>query len=217
METLVDVAPLPAETDRATWAWEGLPTSHGWESFGDFARSHFECGQQLREQRGHREYELKERLKLMSNNGKRMSSQAVHAVYRNYCAEYLSLCSVSSKTRDCLHALKEKYTLGIVSNHIIKGALQSILEKEDILEAIDFVIVSIDLGWKKPCDKIYRAARDKAGMSFESILFVGDDLLHDYQCPRELGMQAILYDPTGKHRDCPHRISSLPELPQILR
>ena len=74
------------------------------------------------------------------------------------------------------------------------------------------VLISADVGVRKPGAEFFRRAAEAAGCAPGEVLFVGDDLANDYEGATAAGMPAILLDPLGRHPDVPHRIASLAEL-----
>lgn len=54
------------------------------------------------------------------------------------------------------------------------------------------LVLSYDAGTIKPEKKIYEICRDKLNLDYSEILFVGDNLISDYNKPKELGMKALL-------------------------
>jgi putative hydrolase of the HAD superfamily len=74
------------------------------------------------------------------------------------------------------------------------------------------VLISADVGVRKPGAEFFRRAARAAGCAVEEVLFVGDDLGNDYEGATAAGMPALLLDPLGRHPAAPHRITRLSEL-----
>lgn len=63
------------------------------------------------------------------------------------------------------------------------------------LEDLD-IIITDELGgvqFRKPCDIAFRIMTRRWRMSYENIVYVGDNAKKDFQAPRQLGMQSIWY------------------------
>jgi putative hydrolase of the HAD superfamily len=85
-------------------------------------------------------------------------------------------------------------------------------------ERMDGIVFSSMVGRRKPAPEMYRAALDAIGVAPERVLFVGNRLREDYDGPRSLGMQVILYT---AHNSEPapagiRSIARLSELPGLL-
>ena len=87
------------------------------------------------------------------------------------------------------------------------------LRNHGLESELDGVVFSSDVGRRKPSPEIYRAALAAVGASAAETLFVGDRPDFDYEVPRALGMQAILY--SGFH-PIPAGYPSIDRLEQVL-
>jgi putative hydrolase of the HAD superfamily len=55
--------------------------------------------------------------------------------------------------------------------------------------------ISSEVGYRKPAPEFYRALCQSAGCAPAHLLYVGDDLVNDYEGARSAGFNAILFDP----------------------
>ena len=60
------------------------------------------------------------------------------------------------------------------------------------LDAVDAVVLSAEVGRRKPAPELYRAGLQAVGVGPDEALYVGDRLSEDYDGPRRLGMRALL-------------------------
>ena len=60
------------------------------------------------------------------------------------------------------------------------------------LGAVDAVVLSAEVGRRKPAPELYRAGLQAVGVGPDEALYVGDRLSEDYDGPRRLGMRALL-------------------------
>jgi putative hydrolase of the HAD superfamily len=87
------------------------------------------------------------------------------------------------------------YTLGLASNfdhrlHRVLGGLA--------LPFLQHVVVSSEIGWRKPAMKFFLELSRLTGSDVDQIVYVGDDRGNDYDGARAAGLRAILFDPQGK-------------------
>ncbi len=102
---------------------------------------------------------------------------------------------------------KRGFTLGIVSNTSIPPEIiDRYLLESGILERVYFRVLSSETGWRKPHPAIYGEALDRAGVSPEETLFVGDRFLEDVAGPKSVGMKAAL---------CRFEGTPPPEMPEL--
>ncbi len=92
-----------------------------------------------------------------------------------------------------------KINMGVVSNFFIPGMPKIMLEKLGLEQYFSFVLDSAQVGSKKPGREIYFKALRKAGLDqpSRSILFIGDNLVNDYEKPRSLGFSSVFFDRSG--------------------
>jgi putative hydrolase of the HAD superfamily len=86
------------------------------------------------------------------------------------------------------------YLVGLASNY--DERLRSVLAGMLELNALSYVIISSEVGWRKPAPEFFSALSRISGVPSAEILFVGDDPINDYEGARAAGMPALLL---GKH------------------
>lgn len=74
------------------------------------------------------------------------------------------------------------------------------------------VVISSEVGWRKPHAEIYRAVCSALGLAPGEVLVVGDDLENDYHGPRRAGLQAVLVDRSGRLGGEEPKVQDLGEL-----
>jgi putative hydrolase of the HAD superfamily len=222
METLIDLYKLPAIRDYAAWAYEGSGLEGLWEGLDEFFRYYLLSKQELGLRLPERsEYEMRGRfLHLVQLSLPDLSYEAMEstagALYRNYWRNYKAGTYIKEDVKIILPKLREHYRTGVVSNFMVMGGIEELLEMHGIREHFDFVVTSVAEGWRKPHRLIYERALELAGVTPGQVTFVGDDFENDYLTPSEMGMQAIYLDRYGKHPELESRVTNYFELWQLL-
>ena len=101
--------------------------------------------------------------------------------------------------------------LGVCSNfdHRLRGLVAALPE----LAAVRHLVISSEVGWKKPAAGFFAAVTRLAKLNPEQILVVGDDVENDFDGARAAGLRALLFDPHGKSNVTPtERIARLGDL-----
>jgi putative hydrolase of the HAD superfamily len=100
---------------------------------------------------------------------------------------------LGSTTLALLDSLRTRgLRLGIVSNAFDPGwLLRRDLEEMGVVERLDVIVFSSEVGKRKPDPSIFRAALKPLGVSPEETLFVGDRLYEDVRGAGELGMTTV--------------------------
>jgi len=90
--------------------------------------------------------------------------------------------------------------------------LRSVVAGVPALAPLQHLIISSEVGWRKPAPQFFQALCRVIGLPPENILYVGDDPTNDYQGAVAAGLESILFDPHGEHPEIPRRIASLTDL-----
>lgn len=123
---------------------------------------------------------------------------------------------VEEGTEEALEALAAAgYRLGVISN--ADGRVEGVLEAVGLRGHFEFVVDSEVVGVEKPDPAIFLEACRRLELEPERCLYVGDLYPVDYLGARRAGMEAVLLDPVGYHRERAPGIGSLGGLADFLR
>jgi putative hydrolase of the HAD superfamily len=97
-----------------------------------------------------------------------------------------------------LRELSERgFVMGLASNY--DNRLRTVLAGLPELTCFTQVVISAEIGWRKPAIQFFANLADRTGLEPSQILLVGDDWMNDYQGARATGMHAILVDREDWH------------------
>lgn len=101
--------------------------------------------------------------------------------------------------------------LGVASN--FDSRLRTVLAGMPELRPLRHVIVSSEVGWRKPAGRFFEEVVRASGSRPQEVLLVGDDPENDYEGALAVGLAAVLYDPADRYRGvCANRLRGLREL-----
>jgi putative hydrolase of the HAD superfamily len=101
-------------------------------------------------------------------------------------------------------------TVGVASN--FDSRLRRVLAGLPELKLLSHVIISSDVGWRKPSPAFFESMIREVHQWAGSILYVGDEFENDCQGARAAGINALLFDPKARHDDASlGRIQNLEE------
>ena len=163
---------------QATWlaAWE--------EVFADFDR---------RSQADLSEFGMRQvAVAFLHEVGAPVDDRLCTAFTRAYLREWNTGVTDIAGLVDVLDGLARDHRLAIVSNTHDPSLVPDHLDRLGIRQLFDDVVLSIDVGRRKPHPAVYRAALDRLGAAASRTLFVGDTPDADYHGPRAVGMRAVL-------------------------
>ena len=96
-------------------------------------------------------------------------------------------------TQDVISELRRRgLALGLASNY--DHRLHTVVAGLVPLRGIDRLLISSEVGWRKPAPAFFEALVRQAGVPPEEILLVGDDRVNDYDGARASGLPALLVD-----------------------
>jgi HAD superfamily hydrolase (TIGR01509 family) len=156
----------------------------------------------------------------------RMSLPQFRAVVRQRCRVMCSDAELDLAIADMfapneevcalVPALKQRYRLVLLSNTNELHALHFRRQFADTLEHFDALVLSHEVGLRKPCPEIYEHCRKLGGCEASECLFI-DDLPANIEAARACGWRGIVYHRGLDLRREMHRLGiELPPHPRLL-
>lgn len=97
------------------------------------------------------------------------------------------------ETERVLGTLAERgHVLGIASN--FDHRLRGLVENLPALRPIRYLVISSEIGWRKPAPEFFREMCRQVNASPEQVLYVGDDPINDYEGARVARLRAVLFN-----------------------
>jgi len=141
-----------------------------------------------------------------------------------YFSAFYDHCELVPGTKELLEELVGRYPLGMLTNFTHPPAVLRIIDGMGLDPFFRTVLVSGDLGYRKPHPSVFAQLVAELGVPAERILFVGDDLEADIQGARDAGLQAVVTTcvqdanlPAAKTPLSPARTDCPPDVPRISR
>ncbi len=115
-------------------------------------------------------------------------------------------------TAETLRQLEARgLVLGLASNYDCR--LRRVAAGLEALRPVRHLVISSEIGWRKPAAEFFMALCRNVGLPPEQVLLVGDDIANDYDGARAAGLQALLFDPqSSATAECFRRVTHLGEL-----
>jgi len=112
---------------------------------------------------------------------------AVDAYFSAFC----QFCFLLPGTRETLRVLKKSYHLGLLSNFTHGPAAREIIERVGLSEFFEVVLISGELGYRKPHPLVFDRLIEDLWLEKDQILFVGDDPEADIAGAKQAGIQPV--------------------------
>jgi putative hydrolase of the HAD superfamily len=76
--------------------------------------------------------------------------------------------------------------------------LHGVLAGLPTLSIITHVVISSEVGWRKPAPAFFARVCQDVALPAGHVLYVGDDLANDYAAAGAAGLRAVLFDPENQ-------------------
>jgi putative hydrolase of the HAD superfamily len=116
----------------------------------------------------------------------------IGAAVEAYFSAFYDHCHLIPGTEVMLRKLKESYRLGLLSNFTHGPAGWEIIERLGLRPFFEVVLISGELGYRKPHPMVFEKLVDGLGVSTDRIAFVGDDLEPDILGAARAGLKPVL-------------------------
>lgn len=144
------------------------------------------------------------------------NEQVVADLVASYLGEWNAGVVDLEGLRPALAVLARDRRLAVVSNTHHVGLVHDHLVRLGVTDLLDEVVLSIEVGHRKPHPTIYQTALERLDAEPAQTLFVGDTLDADYQGPRRAGMHAMLITKEDGLVPVADQVGSILELPDAL-
>jgi len=108
-----------------------------------------------------------------------------------YFSAFLEYCHLIPGTESMLATLKKKYRLGLLTNFTHGPAARNILDYLGITPFFGIILISGELGYRKPHPSVFLKLVEQFGFEPSQILYVGDDPEPDIRGARGVGLQPV--------------------------
>ena len=105
--------------------------------------------------------------------------------------DYLNALELNPCAKQLLSQISRQYKIGLISNFTYAPVIYAALRKLDVNRFLNAVLVSEDVGWRKPNRKIFQEALRRLGVNAEDTVYVGDSPLEDIGGAAAGGMKTI--------------------------
>ncbi|MBC7130289.1 HAD-IA family hydrolase [Candidatus Bathyarchaeota archaeon] len=118
--------------------------------------------------------------------------ERIKAAVNVFFEDYLRSLRVRRCARKILSRLSRSgYKLGLVSNFTYAPLIYAALRQLGLEGFFDVVLVSADVGWRKPHGNIFQEALKRLGVSASEAIYVGDSPDEDIRGAKKAGMLTI--------------------------
>ncbi len=170
---------------------------------------------------GYRELDYEKRIEsVFAELGLEDANELARGAWRAYLDEWPRQTEFFPETPGMLESLRGRYKLGVITNSMEGHTCQLVFDKLEYRETFDSLVVSAEVGYRKPARVIFEQALRETGSRPENCVMVGDLYEADVVGANNMGMRSVLVDVYGSQQeyygDATVAISSIGEFPRAL-
>ncbi|UCG37003.1 MAG: HAD family hydrolase [Candidatus Bathyarchaeota archaeon] len=117
--------------------------------------------------------------------------EKVRIAVNAFFEDYVHALRIRSSAMLTLKKLHSKYKLGIVSNFTYAPVIYRALRNLEINRFFNAVVVSDEVGWRKPSGNIFQKALNRLNVKAEEAFYVGDTPQEDILGANKVGMTTV--------------------------
>jgi len=146
------------------------------------------------------------------------TSDIIRRAVDAYMKLYIDSLKISQSTYDVLGTLAARYELGLVTNFAHSPGAYQAMNRFALKPFFKAVVVSGEIGWKKPSERIFAVALHKLSVPPEKAIFIGDDYEVDIVGAKNAGIRTVFLckEPINCEK-ADATIESLRELPPAIK
>jgi FMN phosphatase YigB (HAD superfamily) len=127
--------------------------------------------------------------------GIEFSPEELEDVLQIYMEPLYSAAYLIPGMRQILEDVRSRVPVGAITNYKYAAGMIGLLRRAGIMELLDAVAISSEVGWKKPALPIYETILQRLGVEAKSCVLVGNELEKDLWQASQLGMRTVLFSP----------------------
>lgn len=170
---------------------------------------------------GYRELDYEKRIEnVFAELGLEDAGELARGAWRAYLDEWPRQTEFFPETPGILESLMGRYKLGVITNYMEGYTCQLVFDKLGYRELFDALVVSAEVGYRKPARVIFEQALRETGSRPENCVMVGDTYEADVVGANNMGMYSVLVDIYGNQQkyygDTTVAIPCIGEFPRAL-
>jgi putative hydrolase of the HAD superfamily len=162
----------------------------------------------------------------LCNLGFKVTPQDAHvkAALNVFFQDFIDTMKLREGAKKLLEQTALEYKVGLISNFTHAPVIHRSLRKVGIHQYFNAIVVSDDVGCRKPCGEIFQEILRRLGLSAQEAVFIGDSPVEDIKGAKDAGLGTVFVssqfnslDDLEKSKQAPDRIAkSLSEISKTL-
>jgi HAD superfamily hydrolase (TIGR01549 family) len=117
--------------------------------------------------------------------------ERVKAALNVFFQDFIDTLELRDGAKKLLTQTQAECKVGLISNFTHAPVIHKSLRKTRINQYFNAIVVSDEIGWRKPAGQIFQHALTRLGVVASEAVFVGDSPLEDIKGAKDAGLQTI--------------------------
>jgi putative hydrolase of the HAD superfamily len=115
----------------------------------------------------------------------------VKAALNVFFQDFIDTLQLRAGAKKILEQTQQKCKLGLISNFTHAPVIHKSLRKLDLCKHFNAIVISEEVGRRKPSPEIFQAALTRLKVRAEEVVYVGDSPIEDVKGAKEAGLTTI--------------------------
>ena len=115
----------------------------------------------------------------------------VKAALNVFFQDFIDILELRKGAKKLVKQSKEQCKVALISNFTYAPVIYKSLRKMGISEFFNVVVVSEEVGWRKPSSKIFQTALNKLQIEPFDAVYIGDSPIEDIKGAKEAGLKTV--------------------------
>jgi len=115
----------------------------------------------------------------------------VKAALNVFFQDFIETLELREGAKLLLQQTAEQYRVGLISNFTHAPVIHKSLRKVGIHRYFNAIIISEDVGWRKPSPEIFKDALNRLQVTAHEAVFIGDSPIEDIKGAKDAGIKTI--------------------------
>ncbi len=115
----------------------------------------------------------------------------IKAALNAFFQDYVDSLELRPYAKNLLNRITDNCKLGLISNFTYAPVIYASLRKLGISQFFNAIVVSEEIGWRKPHKRIFQTALQRLHATAEETVYIGDSPLEDIEGAKTAGMKTV--------------------------
>jgi HAD superfamily hydrolase (TIGR01549 family) len=117
--------------------------------------------------------------------------ESIKAALNVFFQDFIDTLELRDGAKKILKQTSEQYRVGLISNFTHAPVIHKSLRKAGIHHYFNTIVISEEVGWRKPSPLIFQDALNRLGVQAHEAVFIGDSPIEDIKGAKDAGLKTV--------------------------